>query len=533
LARKSKRKSVPRNDQTTPKTIGSIMRRLADERLIVGIILVAASILLLANLGNQYLWQDEAQTACVARTILTHGIPLGADEKNSFSQEWGAEFGKNLVWRWQTWLPFYILAGFFAAFGTSNFVCRLPFALFGIASVVMGYYLGKTLWGTRRTGVLTAVLLLLCVPFLVLMRECRYYSMAVFFSMWGLYAYMQILERRKHAALWFAIAAVLLFQSLYIYYGVLLATVVIHSAIFRRDRLKTVLLASVITGLINLPWVIWLSGANFRGSLSYIFKAEMLKKAHGIQLMVFGRYYLKLMWRHIFPWFIYPIPLIISTVHWIREGRFPKADPKMWNRIVLLLLFIALNWLAVSQLSPFPHFRYLAPMIPAFWLMGALMLDRAMRFHPAVGFAVLALLFFAGTSRGYLYEITHDYDGPVEGTVKYLLAHGRDSDVVIAPREEMPLKWYTKMRVIGGITDEKPNIPTSPDWVILRTVMPLEKAYAQLVTKRVDFNKYDMITLLGYPDIPFENREEPRDHLFRTVTNPRVGPLQILRRARD
>jgi len=71
-------------------------------------ILIGSAILLLANLGNQYLWQDEAQTALISKTILTEGVSAGYDGKNYFSQEEGAEYGKNYIWRWHTWLPFYV-----------------------------------------------------------------------------------------------------------------------------------------------------------------------------------------------------------------------------------------------------------------------------------------------------------------------------------------------------------------------------------------------------------------------------------------
>jgi phosphatidylglycerophosphate synthase len=84
------------------------------ERIFLLSVLCVSLFLFLANLGNQYLWQDEAQTAVISRTILTHGVPVGYDGKNYFSQELGSEYGKNYIWKWHTWLPFYILAAFFS-----------------------------------------------------------------------------------------------------------------------------------------------------------------------------------------------------------------------------------------------------------------------------------------------------------------------------------------------------------------------------------------------------------------------------------
>ena len=183
------------------------------EILIVGILLACSSALILSHLGNIYLWQDEAQTALISKTILTHQVPVGYDGTNYFSQLKGAEYGKDYVWKWHPWLPFYVLAGFFAGFGTSTFVARLAFALFGIGTIILTYFCGKSLWKVRRVGVLAAVVLLTSVPFLILVRQCRYYAPMMLFSVAGLYAYTGILERRKYGPTAFLISGVLLFHS--------------------------------------------------------------------------------------------------------------------------------------------------------------------------------------------------------------------------------------------------------------------------------------------------------------------------------
>ena len=146
-------------------------------------ILIVSAVLFFGNLGNQNLWQDEAQTALISKTILTEGVPRGYDGKNYFSQEGGAEYGKNYIWRWHTWLPFYVLAGFYEVFGVSTFVSRLPFVLFGLGTVVLLYYYARAVWPGTRIPAIAASLLAVSVPFLLLCRECRYYSMAIFFTL--------------------------------------------------------------------------------------------------------------------------------------------------------------------------------------------------------------------------------------------------------------------------------------------------------------------------------------------------------------
>ena len=72
------------------------------ERLGIAALVCLASTLMLVNLGNQSLWQDEAQTALIAGTVLDTGLPRGHDGANSFSQELGIEFGENGLWKWHT-----------------------------------------------------------------------------------------------------------------------------------------------------------------------------------------------------------------------------------------------------------------------------------------------------------------------------------------------------------------------------------------------------------------------------------------------
>ncbi len=95
--------------------------RLNAERVGVATLALLAAVLLFKNLGNQYLWQDEAQTALIARTVLTHGIPLGTDGRNYFSQEEGIEYGDNYIWKWHTWLSFYLVSASYLVFGVNTF----------------------------------------------------------------------------------------------------------------------------------------------------------------------------------------------------------------------------------------------------------------------------------------------------------------------------------------------------------------------------------------------------------------------------
>jgi 4-amino-4-deoxy-L-arabinose transferase-like glycosyltransferase len=493
-------------------------RNRTRELIVVAVVLGLASVLLLANLGDQYLWQDEAQTALIAGTILHHGIPLGHDGKNSFSQDGGQDYGKNYIWLWHPWLSFYVLAGFFAAFGKSTLVARLPFALFGVATVVLAYVYGASLWKSRRAGVFAAATLAINVSFLILARQCRYYAPGMFFALLALYGYSNLVERRKYAWVTFTISAVLLFHTQYVHYAALIAAVVLHAVIYHRDRIKPVLLAVGVTVLANTPWIIWFSAmGKIVGSYTDI----------GVRVAAFGVIYLLQIGRYIFPPLLLVAPLAVWAVNrWGLKGQ-KSLDTDLRRRLALLLLYVVMNLAAILFTATYPFFRFLAPTIPVACLIIALILNSIARLHKVAGTAaalvILVALGYAWRMPDYYYEITHRYIGPVDGIVGYLKKHAHKNDVVAMTYDDLPVKFYTGLRVVGGLTGEDLTPAKTADWVIIRRhlVSDSDIVVRDFLMKRVPRDRYETIRI-DYPDLAFQNREEPDQHLFRTTKDVRV-----------
>jgi len=478
------------------------------ELIILSAISCVSLALLLANLGNQNLWQDEAQTALISKTILTDGVPRGYDGKNYFSQEGGAEYGKNYIWRWHTWLPFYVLAGFYEVFGVSTFVSRLPFVLFGFGTVVLLYYYARAVWPGTRIPAIAASLLAVSVPFLLLCRQCRYYSMAIFFALLSLYAYMLLLRGKKHASILFFVATTLLFHSQHIYLAALFPAVFLHAIIFRRDLLKILTAVTALTILVNVPWLIWLAGVHY--------------PAKAANLFVLASYFSIDVLHYVFPAWLPAVVLFACIVRRIRTGRFFAVSRQLWERLSLPVFFIVFNILAVSVAAPYPFFRYLAPAIPLLILLAAVVIDAAWEAHLLVAVASAVILVATSQMKDYLYEITHDYDGPEEGIAKYLNEHGSPDDIVAIVYGDMGLKFYTKMRVVGGLTGEDLEPAKNARWVILRTYLVSERdeAVIQYLQDSIRLENFRRI-VIDYPDTAYENRESPGGHLFRTDTDER------------
>jgi hypothetical protein len=503
---------------------GPLSRR---EWLVFVALMVLAAVLLLANLGNQYLWEDEAQTALVAKTVLTYGIPMGYDGRNNFSGAGGLEYSpRNHVWRWHTWFTLYLLAGFFAVLGDSTFVARLPFALLGLGTVALVYFWGRALWSSRRAAALAAILLALCVPFLLLSRQCRYYSPAMFFSLAALAAYWYLMRRRRWAGPLFLVATTLLFHTHYLYFGTLLATTTIHVLFYHRDRWKAVALWSLAAVLVNLPWMIWLFAPPAAGhypdmpfEVGRVF-TEMWKYSRQLVHYVFSPVFMAVL-------------ALVAVVLWSRLKRWPVIDPAVRREANLLLLFTGLTIVAASVGSPYYFFRYAAPLIPLLILLGARIIEALMRIRPVLGLVAIVALVAFSPMRKYLYEITHDYDGPTEGIVKYLQDHARPGDTVLMTSGDLTVKYYTGLHVVGGLTGEDLSAVKDPEWIIVRnhTFGKTDEPVKALAQEILDRGGYDTTVLVDYPDIPHENRESPTDHLYWTDT--KAPPVVIHHRLAD
>ena len=486
------------------------------ERAGVALLLLLAAALFLTNLGNHYLWQDEAQTALLARTILSHGIPLGFDGTNYFSQELGVEYGDDHVWKWHTWLSFYLVASSLWLFGNDAFAARLPFALFGIATVALTYLSARWFWRDRTAATTAALMLALCVPFLVLSRQSRYHSLAAFLSLLGLYAYDRLGTRGARDAWLLFAAGVLLFHTHYIYCAALLATLLLHALLFERQRLRTTFEVAAGVTLLSLPWILWFS--TIRVGSDYVERLLELGDTPGLA----GRYGALLI-SFYFGWgaFLLIPPLLAARRH-LQGERVLAVPREIRSRVELIVLYCLVTVLLLSLLSPNVYFRYLTPLAPPLFLLTGLLVGSLLRVWPAVGVLVIAAWVAAGPMRDYVHELSHDYDGPIEGIVRFLEQHARPDDTVAVVYGDLPLKFYTGLRVIGGLTGEDLAAARNAEWIILRrhTVAPVSREVRETFRGYLlqgEYRRYE----IDYPEIAFENREDPRIHRYRTVRTPR------------
>lgn len=485
------------------------------DRLALLFLLLLSGAMLLTNLGNHYLWQDEAQTALLSRSIVETGIPHGTDGTNFFSQELGVEYGEGYVWRWHTWLSFYAVAGSFILLDESAFSARLPFSLAGIATVLLCYQTGLALWRDRRAAFAGAAMLALCVPFCILSRQCRYYSLAALLSLLALAAYARLGPRTRRPAWLLFAAALLLFHTHYIYCATLLASILLHALLFERERLRTTLLVSAGVTILSAPWIVWLSSVELGGD----YLNRLVSPSH---LADTALQYAALTLQYFFFWggFLL-IPVFLMLERRVRGRRPEGSPPDVVNAVWLLAIYCGVNLILLTLLAPGVYVRYLAPLAAPLFLLIGLLVGQLMARSMLAAVAVVVLWLASGSIGDFLYELTHDYDGPIEGIVKHLQQHARPGERVAIVYGDMPLKFYTDLRVIGGLTGESLEDEHAAEWIVLRphNVASISREVRRKINSFV--TPAHRCRKLPYPDIPFENREDPRSHRFRTVEKAR------------
>ncbi|MGH0032357.1 MAG: hypothetical protein ACQGVC_21400 [Myxococcota bacterium] len=501
----------------------------ARDRAICLALCALAAALTLPALGAQPLWQDEAQTALVSRTILDGGLPRGTDGTNFFSQELGKEYAADHLWRWHTWLSFYVTAASLALLGETALAARLPFALAGILCTALCYLTGRAWWRDRLAAGAGAALCAVSVPFLIFSRQSRYYTLAAALFLGGAWAYSALGPgRTRRAGLALFACAFLLFHTHYVYCATLLVGLAVHAACFERGRLRTLARVGVAVAVLNLPWVVWFAGVRPGGD-GYL--ASVLDAGKWLR---FSLDYVGLLGRFLSPaWLL--VPVVAVALRWRRGQALFALDARLRSNVALVLVLCAASIALLAALSPLLFYRYLAPLAPPLFVLGGLLWATLFRMSRvlAVG-AALALVATSALPDHLRALAARDVDGPIQGILAFLRENADAEDVVAISYGDLPLKFHTRHRVIGGLTGEGRDELASARWIIprhhtnTRADREWKEAFAAEIGRRPDaFVRHR----LDAPDLPFENREDPALHRFRPAS-PRAPRVVVFERVR-
>lgn len=276
------------------------MRRAA-----ASVVLAASAFLLLWNLGKPALWQDEAETALRAESILESGLPrttlhgVLVTAQPSLAKAEGNSAG---VWTWNTWLPAYLCAVSFAVLGRTPFAARLPFALAGWLALFLSWRLfsdgeddelaDKRAWAPEAA----LAMLALSPAYLLFCRQSRYYALVALGTVLVLRSWRRLLEKKPYGSLALALSLNFLLHSSFAFFAAAALALALDAALRfdecpRAPRFWT---AASLTGLLALPAVwyfrVWDRPGNhaygLRESLEFLKSFELWLLAFAVPLTI-------------------------------------------------------------------------------------------------------------------------------------------------------------------------------------------------------------------------------------------------------
>ena len=500
------------------------------------LILAVAAFLFFFRLDHRPLWQDEAETACLARNVLKYGVPKAFDGINLVSQEFSREFNSDYIWRWSPWLQIYITAGAFRLGGVNTIAGRLPFALLGFANVVLVFLLIKRHFQDLVWARLAALLMASSVLFLLFSRQCRYYSLGTFLTLLSLYALQAGWQKRWGPAICLIVSLGLLFHTNYLLFfsyggALLLATLLVY----RKDLppVRTLILIICLILLI-IPSLGFYKIHQQTGMINFS-KTPRNLACYFIDLFRF----------------MLPLPLAALIVWGLGWGslRVSKSAYTAEERFIVFLSLIIIANIFILSLAPAYFFRYMIHLLPLCVIILAWTCSRVLFHHKIFGIILILLLTLTNwlylipidlskitlyppqsdkymlTSanvplRLYLTELISDYPDVNRGLVDFFQTQAKPDDTILTNYGDLPLQFYTQRKVVGGLQGQAVLLKTSPPWVVKLKTFSFKSAADFFIEDKLHLKaNYEAIEL-PYPDDRFGNRPDPCYHHFIPPQEP-------------
>lgn len=224
----------------------SVINLVKDNYLLVLIVLTGI-VLRVYNLGAESIWYDESISLAVSKLSITDQLTWNIVQNESNP-------------------PFYymVLHFWIPLFGDSEFISRMPSAIFGSLSIPAIYAVGKLMFN-KKAGLLAALILAVSVFHIRYSQEARGYTLMVLLTLVSFYSLLRMTGSRKRVyGVLYVLCNVLLMYTHYYGALVVVSQNIFYFTLFLRDRkageidIRRWLTLQAVTGLLFLPgFLLW------------------------------------------------------------------------------------------------------------------------------------------------------------------------------------------------------------------------------------------------------------------------------------
>jgi hypothetical protein len=509
------------------------------------------------GLGDNLLQVDEGNDTFISTNILKFGFPTHSDGVN-YTLLWASSHDGLFVYR--PWVPYYIQAFSLSLFGQTTFAARLPFALCGVLSVIFLYRFALKFTGRQFIAFLAALLLASSIPALIYFRTARYVGLPIFLSILLLSFYIEIYKNKKWNPFPLTVVSIIFFHTMYVEFAGMILGVLIHFFIYYKDALpenrQRAAWAAGITGVFCIPWFIFISPM-FSKVTQHLASWSTL-----IDLSWHG--YIKRFLGFLFQVNNYIFPFILLPLFFLRQF-------KPFTKQVSLLLLCILTVLLTALPHAMPIQQYISASFPLFFLLLAILivnifpkillaqsllvtllitsnlvhvclffpLKQIVKGHPEwfqkspylenTFNSLMREIKFKSVYFDYIYEISHDYKGPLDEIVAFFKEYGKPGESCYIDNEPESLAYYTGMKVIHR---DDIKVQDTPDWIVLRgdyresikenSSSKIAKNLREIIRK----NSYSKIEL-NSPSMRVNNTYDIQIHLFRSPSSANTDKITI------
>ena len=504
----------------------------------------ASGALLFVNLDNHLLWGDEAETAVLARNILSDRVPRTVDALGNRITLYGSDLDSNAegVWILSPWLQEYVAAASFRLFGTTTWAARALFAGVGWLCLLLLAFTAYHVYRDHRVALTATLLLATSEVFLLHVRQCRYHALTLcgeILLTLGLYRML-----RRGGQGFPALPVVALTMQFYSNYMIAAANlpllVVLGWRLSARDprALRAVLAGGLVFAAAITPWLVYAQPWRHVGTLTDEPAVDTLA------------YYLREFHFHFLPWAFLLLPLAGRyTTRWRAAERgtapahraavTPLPPVASFERLLLLLLLLYIGMLVFP---PGSYLRYLLPLMPVACLLTAAWVVRYLPWPPLValllvvqcgsnGLAVVTALPFGSTALRwplveYARGLSHRYEDRFSDVLAFLQPAARAGETVYVADPEFPLMFYTSLRIIDARLAGEAVPDPLPNWILSESASGVFPGRIALPPWAV--GHYDTL-VIPVRDSP-RGGSMPQPELFQYATTDRLVQMTIYRR---